>query len=114
MKITTKFNVNELVLHKYNGGRNKRIVGYEILEIVSQSCYAGTQIFYLCRAIIAEKILISPFDEDKGFVWTIAHATSNDPSAPMAWTRFREDELVTASLTDVEILTGLLTKNEGL
>lgn len=87
MNIETKYNVNDLVQHKYQKAFGaKRKSAFEVIEIVTNSCYAGSQVFYKCRMIhsVTEERL-SDIYEIVDFGPT---GTSNGE-----YVEFREDEL---------------------
>lgn len=89
MEIKTKFNIYDIVQHKFqkNVSKERGVDGYEILEIITQTCYAGTQIFYQCRPFF--KLYKKDYTRDIGNVNTlidILHGEKMD-------IRLREDEL---------------------
>jgi len=55
MNTKTAFDINSIVRHKFGGAKtrygSKIIVRYEVLYISTETCSAGTQIFYRCRPI---------------------------------------------------------------
>jgi len=66
MKITTKFDVGNIVQHKFNKNKTFNpedelekifILKFQILEIITNSCYAGTQVSYKCRALVEYKYM---------------------------------------------------------
>lgn len=50
MNITTKYEINDLVTHKYHNVKNSAGC-FEVLEIHTNVCYGGTQVFYKCRGL---------------------------------------------------------------
>lgn len=95
MEIKTKYAVNDLVKHKYQSIQlNGDDLCYEVLEIKTHTCYAGTQVFYDCRAIV-KQIEKEPFSlevkpEGK---YSIGFSIARDTNS-MGTEKFREDELI--------------------
>lgn len=104
MNIETKFNVGDIVKHKYESNP-ERVMGFEVMEIKSNTCYAGTQNFYYCRALFADKVFKNRFDENSEFQWAVSYSVSNDPHMPTAWQQMREDELIFVTDEERIILT---------
>jgi hypothetical protein len=105
MKIETKFDVNGLVVSKYHRGldENESLSGvlccFEVLDIKTTTCMAGTQVHYVCRAIYkhsrakyinGERVLNTAF---------YPSGTSNGE-----YVTFREDELVAAPKEIVDLI----------
>jgi hypothetical protein len=93
--IETKYDVENLVQHKYQRATpnsSKVASAYEIEEIITQTCYAGTQVFYDCRSL--HLVYETEFKENARIrkVVDCAHAI-NSESGRVATVRFREDEL---------------------
>jgi hypothetical protein len=107
MKIETKFDVNNLVKRKFDADTKDGFVAMEVMEIVSQTCYAGTQVFYSCRHIYAKREF-KGFGE-KEFTWSVGHGVSKE-DAQMGWQKYREDELVEAPQNQIDIILGGNTK----
>ncbi len=106
MTITTRFNVNDLVKHKFDTPAERRIVVAEVLEIFIQQCYGGTQIWYLCRRIQAEKLklgLLGTSSDASAEKWAIGHHLSREDGA-MGWQKYREDELIPATPEEQAII----------
>lgn len=108
MEIKTKFNVNSLVTGKYQRQPLKEkggmafLMGFEVIDINTQTCMAGTQVFYVCRGIhgMAE----TKYEEDKKvtkFTDFSAGSTSRGE-----YVTFREDELIEASKEMIDMITG--------
>lgn len=114
MNIELKFKVNDLIQHKYNKQKMGVLQAYEVLQIQTETCYAGTQVFYMCRAIILNIEKDYTKDGTKKY-WSLAHAINSNHSQ-MAWDKFREDELVAASdkfaITLSDVLGGDLEVKE--
>lgn len=101
MKLTTKFEVNDLIKHKYNTPGKDSVAILEVMEIITQTCYAGTQVFYLCRAIILTKEFTG-FNKEDDRKWVVGHSISKD-SNKISWERYREDELISINKDEEEI-----------
>lgn len=89
MTIETKFKVNDLVCSKYQKVNElpespkhnfEQFMGWEVIEIQAVTCSAGTQIFYILRAIHAIK-----FGDSVSFF--------PEPDASKVF-KLREDEIV--------------------
>lgn len=89
MKIETKFNINDLVQFKHQIQTLKKINLFEIMEIITQTCYKEAQVFYLCRAL--------QFDENYKQEWITGHGVSKEDSMKIGWYKYREDELIELS-----------------
>jgi len=95
MEIKTQFNVGDLTKHKYEVGTKERQAALLILEIVTQTCCAGTQNFYKCRPLMAQKSYPNKFLNSEEFEWAIGYAVIDaDSTNPLGIKTFREDELV--------------------
>lgn len=104
MELKSKFNVNDLLVRKYDKGSEELKMALEVLEIHSQTCYAGTQFFYQCRIIVLEKERETKIGiawlskeereekEKQPRAWTIRHGQSRQ-EGQLGWERYREDEL---------------------
>lgn len=95
MEIKTKFNVNDLLKRKYDVDPKNTVFALEVMSITSETCYAGTQVFYQCRTILAKKEFELKYQEKGEFTWEIHHAIGSDGNT-LGWQRYREDELVEA------------------
>lgn len=105
MEIKTKFDVGAITERKYNSS-NEGYYALEVMEISSQTCYAGTQVFYHCRQLIITKTPNWRRKEDETVKeWNIAHGVNKQhTSNTVAWEKYREDELIEASAKILEIL----------
>jgi len=102
MKINSKFNINDLVKCKYDTELLEKNIGaLMIMEVHTQSCYAGTQVFYLCRQIVGKKES-DRWETPKKEYWIIGHGATNE--SRVAWGKYREDELVAISKEAKEII----------
>ena len=108
MKIETKFNVNDLVLRKFDTKVDMTIPALEIMEVIIQICYAGAQIFYLCRAVVAKQEK-EGYGKDATTHWVVFHGVGKDDNTT-GWRKYREDELVIA---DEETTNLILNTNKG-
>lgn len=94
MTIETKFNVNDLSIHKHSSfGSMEESVFYEIMEVQTVSCYKESQVFYLCKAILLKRQFKNKYTEEGGFVWEL-HQTRSREDHSTGWEKLREDELV--------------------
>lgn len=108
MEITTKFNVNDLVQFKYNKRMNDGsgvlkdaiVLLFEVMDIQTQTCMAGTQVFYLCRGI--HGITDSDFVDGKRVKKIVQFAIGSAKSSE--YTSIREDELKPAEEELVALL----------
>ena len=73
MKITTKFKINDLVMYKYDASPDYRICALEINTVLTDTCNAGTQVFYTARPIQAEKETVNFVSEKRRNDWTVNH-----------------------------------------
>lgn len=93
MEINSKFNIYDLVQRKFETESKEMSVAYEIMEVVTQSCYAGTQIFYQCAPLFAIKQYKDAWRKDGEFSIHIAHGIPKQ-SNETSWQKYREDELI--------------------
>lgn len=105
MKIETKFDVNNLVKRKFDTNSKNKMSALEVMEVITQTCYAGTQVFYLCKPVIAQKEFKDKWKEDGEFSWVIVHGISQEENQP-GWRKYREDELVEAPKEVIDIILG--------
>lgn len=99
MEINTKFNVGDLIKHKYTSQSKKRKFALFVKEVTTQTCYAGTQVFYICRLIFVEKILDSKFDEEGTFEWVTGF------NHEQKLCKLREDELTDLDKETLDIIS---------
>ena len=100
MEIKTKFDINNLVVSKYqrNPFENKEtkidLCCYEVMEIITETCIAGTQTFYRVRVLHGLHNRIKDFMkeelEDKFSDIRLVDMGNN------MYVKMREDELVEA------------------
>lgn len=95
MIIETKFRVGDIVGHIFDHQKDGIRV-MQVMEVDTNTCYAGTQIFYQCRAILLKL-------EDG--VWE-TYSTRGDNSGDTGFRKYREDELAPASDKAIKILNG--------
>lgn len=105
MEIKTKFNVNNLAKRKFDTDSKNYREALEVMEIISQTCYAGTQVFYLCKPIVCKKEFNERWKEDGEFKWVVGHGVSQTDDQT-AWRKYREDELIEAPQELVDIILG--------
>jgi hypothetical protein len=105
MEIKTKFQVNDIVNHKFanlSNSFNDVIVVFEVLGVLTDTCSAGTQIFYICRPLLLMHKGVWNKDMSKK-TYKFVNVEPKGKESDKA--RFREDELVL--VTDVETLKKL-------
>lgn len=105
MKIESQFNLHNLVQRKFDTKQKNVIIGLEVMEIFSQTCYGGTQIFYLCKVIECHKEFEKSYKEEGEFKWVVGHRMGIDIH-DMGWKKYREDELIEASQEFIDIVLG--------
>ena len=108
MKIETQFDVNNLVKRKFDTQSRTQMNCLEVMEVISQTCYAGTQVFYLCRPIIAQKEFKNQYKEEGEFTWTILHGISQEENKS-GWRKYREDELIECPKEEMDVYLGVVT-----
>lgn len=106
MYIKTRFDVNNLVRHKFDNHGDKEKFAFEVMEIGSNTCYAGTQIFYTCRPIVVIKEFKVKYKEDGEFTWEVYHTSYKNNESGLE--RLREDELVELEQETVDIILGAI------
>lgn len=100
MKIEPLFEIGNLVQRQYEDVGQEAKLALQVMEVITQTCYAGTQIFYLCRPLFAKRHKWS-----ESWKWTIGHGTAKMPN-DAGWTKYREDELHIADDETIAIITG--------
>lgn len=112
MEIKTKFKIGSLVKVKYDRWHNgDRIDLFEVLEIMTQTCYKDSQIFYIMRQIVCEKKYEKEFTKTGDYEWFVFHGTgASDHSS--GWKKYREDELEFVSDETRAIVLGDAIKKE--
>ncbi len=90
-----KFKIDELVRFEFDQDLKNVISAFSIKEILTQTCYATTQIFYLGRRIFAKKEFDHAYKEEGNFEWKVAHIVTDNTN--MTWAKYREDELIKLS-----------------
>ena len=91
MKIETKYSVGDIVKHQFQTPSERFMHGLEVLELQSQTCYAGTQVFYLCRHIVFHK-MNDKWKDATEIHWSIAHEYGSSDNQT-GYRKYREDEL---------------------
>lgn len=108
MKIETKFDINNLVVHKFQRNpletksKTDLLCCFEVIDINTGTCMAGTQIFYDVRVIHGIKST-EYVDGEKKITWKDFSASSNSKGE---YIRMREDELVAAPKELVDLILG--------
>lgn len=105
MEIKTKFEINDLVKRKYDTSSAKQLCTFDVMEVITQTCYAETQIFYLCRPLLAQKEFKNRYDENGEFSWVVSHGISKEDNQT-GWRKYREDELIAVSEEVATIFRG--------
>lgn len=103
MQINPKLKVGDIAQHVINAGSEERTPAMLVMEIQTQTCYAGTQIFYLCRSALIERKVNKWAKEPKEEIEV--HFMVPKDSQDTGWKRFREDELRIADQQVIDILT---------
>ncbi len=103
MNIETKFTVGDLVKRKFDRSEENQIQVFEIMEVLGQVCYGGTQIFYQCRVIIGHREKSWDPSKKPG-PWQIGHGISKEP-ATLAWNKYSEFELIPCDPETLAIIT---------
>lgn len=107
MVVKTQFDVHNLVRHKFENRGANNFIGLEVMEVVAQTCYGGTQVFYLCRAIICQKEFKEKWKESGDFNWNVTNGISKQGDINnMGWEKFREDELIELEQDRIDIILG--------
>ena len=107
MKLQSKFNVNDLLARKFDSNGNKYFHIFEVLEIITNTCYAGTQFFYLCRPITGSKEYKEKYKDSGEFKWIVRHVIGNNANhtpGKLYAEKYREDELVLAPKRVIDIV----------
>lgn len=94
MKIETKFDIGNLVVHKFDTPKRQDMIVFEVLEHLVQICYGGVQIFHFCRPIYILKI---------GADWHVTHGRVKDESG-LGMMKLREDEIIQAPQKYIDII----------
>lgn len=109
MTIETKFNVNDIVQSKFSRGLTtyRHTIAYEVLEIQTQTCYGGTQVFYLVRPIMIENgIDLGKKDTAKGDEYPRKTMSVEAMGCPIEkCPKFREDELMACAADVLAVVT---------
>lgn len=105
MRIETKFKIRDLLRREYDTPRRESITVLDVMEINSQTCYAGTQVFYTCRPILLNRIY-------KPDGWEVSHAIGNEDGST-GWVKYREDELLLCSKEVIDIVHSVIEKPTG-
>jgi len=109
MNIKTKFGVNDLLVGKYQRSpfaersKSESLICFEVMDVNTQTCMAGTQVFYVCRPIHG---LIKNEYVDGEFVVSFVNLAVGATTRGEYGT-FREDELVAASNEVIELVRPL-------
>ena len=105
MEIKTKFNVDYLLSRKHDVMPDDVFTVLEVMEILTETCYTATQIFYLCRLIKANKEFEKPYDKSSKYTWVIGHKYGVGDNS-LCWKKYREDELILCPIEYLKIISG--------
>lgn len=98
MNIKTKFNVNDLIQHKFSKSSPQGSDFYEVKEVHAITCYTGTQVFYHCRRLgLAYLDKRSLLDKKKNKMEVIDVLCSIVGAGPIQYAVLREDEVKACS-----------------
>ena len=107
MEIKTKYSIGNIITHKF--GRGNRELGpssmtmrYEVLFIDINTCSAGSQIFYTCRPIFIERLIVG-YGEEKREVISVFPVDGQDVSK----CKFREDEVVDCDAESIALISAI-------
>lgn len=108
MKIESKFDVHSLVVYKFQKSvfdqkqKNDLLVCFEVMEVITHSCYSGTQIWYDLRPIHGIKST-DWVDKKEVIRWTdFVVGMPRDRE----YMRMREDEMIDAPKELVDLILG--------
>jgi hypothetical protein len=88
MIVETKFNIGDLLKHKYSRDTTGHISAVEVLDVKTHTCMAGTQVNYSCRAIQG-RLKKSFLDDTSVGEWEVFFGVAPDDGIMS----LREDEL---------------------
>ena len=93
MKITSKFGIGDLVQRKYETEGRTSFIVHEIMNVFTDTCYIGTQVFYLCKALILTKEYKHEYLKTGDFTWCVYPGISEGDNTT-GMKKLREDELI--------------------
>ena len=108
MKIETKFDVNNLVISKYQRNpitqksKNDLLCCFEVIDINTGTCMAGTQVFYVCRSIHG----ITNTDYVDGKRVTTYNDFAAGSNQKGEYITIREDEIIEAPKEVIDLVLG--------
>ena len=93
MEIKTAYSINDLVQHKYQRDQNEKqvVCAFEVIEIQTVTCSAGTQNFYSCRGFV--KTIKTDFAKDMEGISKKVIDIGFADRAETTYYKFRADEL---------------------
>lgn len=103
MAIEPKYKIGDVLQRTLSRHTNWKLTALQVMEIITQTCYAGTQIFYLCRVIHIQLSKRHDFDADRQAEWIVGHGVSNS-NGGWGVQKYREDELEAADKKVLEII----------
>jgi hypothetical protein len=106
MNITPKFKINDIIKLKHSRDWDpddsfREAVRYEVIYIATETCSAGTQIFYSCRPMQVTESAYRSNDK----VGTSSQVKVMD-AVDFLRTRYREDEVVPCDPVTLAIIKG--------
>lgn len=102
MNIETKFEVNNLLLHKFTNTKNANITALEVIFVNTETCSAGTQVFYMCRPILV--MTKKDWEEGKAIFKKIVEHAVGQRDFEGCWHKYREDELIAAPQDVIDLV----------
>ena len=93
MKVQSKFGIGDFAQMKYETEDRDYFIVQKITGIVTDTCYIGTQVFYLCRGYILKKIFEKEFSKTGNFTWCVRPGVG-DADNSTGLRKFREDDLI--------------------
>lgn len=110
MEIKAKFEINDLTKAKYDTAHKGQTILLEIMFINTETCSAGTQIFYTCRVIVIMKEFKHSYSKEGAYTWEVAHGINNKQDNATGYQKYREDELIPATSDLLDIVHGVVIK----
>lgn len=107
MEIKTQFDIHNLVQRKFDTGSKSVTTLLEVMDIKTETCIAGTQVFYATRPISIVKEYNDKWNDEKGFELRVMHGFTNEKLNTLTnLPIYREDELITAKQEYIDIILG--------
>lgn len=102
MNIETKYEIGNIVVHKYHDDKSyakevfskqMTIIAYEVKDIDTNTCSAGTQVFYRLRPLHVTYNVINEKDQPERREYKSVELGFHKEGGVMGYTQFREDDL---------------------